>query len=171
MYVGVLDGTSMAAPHVCGVAALLESYNSKLTRQQKVDLMVNHTTPFAPANTKQLGPGILNAQLALAAAGTNVGVPPGERSRSLGMRASPNPAHGGPELAIQARPGERVRVEIVDAAGRQVRAFVGISSESGLLSFRWDGRQADGRRAPSGLYFAHAAAGQEHSVARFVVLD
>jgi subtilisin family serine protease/chitodextrinase len=66
-YIAVLDGTSMAAPHICGIAALLESCNPALTGPQKFTLITGHTTPYTDA--RNLGSGIANARLALIAAG------------------------------------------------------------------------------------------------------
>jgi len=68
-YVAVLDGTSMAAPHVAGVAGLLESCNPSLTRSDKFNLIVNNT---CTAGSPNIG-GILNAKLALDAAGCTGG--------------------------------------------------------------------------------------------------
>ena len=66
-YISVFDGTSMAAPHVVGVAALLESCDPTLSAQDKWNLMVGNTTPYN--QTKDVGSGIVNASLAFAAAG------------------------------------------------------------------------------------------------------
>lgn len=67
-YIAVLSGTSMAAPHVCGVAALLESCAPTLSGPDKFQLLVSNVRPYA--DTRDLGSGILNAKLALDAAGT-----------------------------------------------------------------------------------------------------
>jgi len=64
-YLATLDGTSMAAPQATGVAALLESCNPGLTRQQKFDLIAGNT---CAATSPEIG-GLLNARLALEAAG------------------------------------------------------------------------------------------------------
>ena len=66
-YIAVADGTSMSAPHVCGIAALLESCNPALTGPQKFALITGNTTPYTDA--RNLGAGIANARLALNAAG------------------------------------------------------------------------------------------------------
>lgn len=66
-YIAVLDGTSMSSPHAAGVAALLESCDPGLTGPQKFALMVNNVTSYSDA--RDLGSGILNAKLALDAAG------------------------------------------------------------------------------------------------------
>ena len=66
MYVAVLSGTSMSAPHVCGVAALLESFDPSLTRSQKFSLIEGNTTAYS--GSLDLGSGIVNARLALNAA-------------------------------------------------------------------------------------------------------
>lgn len=67
MYVGLLSGTSMSAPHCCGVAALLESKNPALTGPQKYSLMQSTATPYS--GTKYIGTGIVNANNAVGAAG------------------------------------------------------------------------------------------------------
>lgn len=72
-YIALLDGTSMSAPHVAGIAALLESCDASLTRQQKFDLIVNNTDPYN--SSRDLGAGIANARKALDAAGTCGGTP------------------------------------------------------------------------------------------------
>jgi PKD repeat protein len=66
-YVAVMSGTSMSSPHICGIAALLESCNPALTGTEKFSLIVNNTTPYS--DPRNLGSGIANAYLALVAAG------------------------------------------------------------------------------------------------------
>lgn len=65
-YVALLSGTSMSAPHICGILALLESCNPALTGPQKVSLIVNNTDPYT--DSRDLGSGIANANNALIAA-------------------------------------------------------------------------------------------------------
>ncbi|MCH7947592.1 MAG: S8 family serine peptidase [candidate division Zixibacteria bacterium] len=65
-YVALLSGTSMSAPHICGILALLESCNPALTGPQKFNLIVNNTDPYT--DSRDLGSGIANANKALSAA-------------------------------------------------------------------------------------------------------
>ncbi|MHA1974399.1 MAG: PKD domain-containing protein [Candidatus Hodarchaeales archaeon] len=65
-YISIMSGTSMSAPHVVGIAALLESCNPGLSGPDKFNLIVNNTIPYN--DTRDLGSGIANAFLALSAA-------------------------------------------------------------------------------------------------------
>lgn len=60
------QGTSMAAPHVAGVAALMLSKNPSLTPDQVSNILRSSARPF-PAACDQCGAGIVDAGAALAA--------------------------------------------------------------------------------------------------------
>ena len=93
-YIALLSGTSMAAPHVVGVAALLESCVPSLTRADKFSLIVGNTTPYS--DSRDLGSGIANARLALDAAGCSGGTP-----CSLTADFSGTPTDGCAPLVVQ----------------------------------------------------------------------
>lgn len=54
------SGTSMAAPHVSGAAALLLSKNPKLSPDEVYDLLVGSTTPLPSGPVWEVGRGYLN---------------------------------------------------------------------------------------------------------------
>ncbi len=67
-YISTMDGTSMACPHVVGVAGLLESYDPSLTAQDKWNLIVNNSKPYNPSS-KYIGTGIVDVRACLDAIG------------------------------------------------------------------------------------------------------
>ena len=63
-----LSGTSMAAPHVTGVAALVFGKNPRLTPDQVETILERTTTDLGVPNyDTTYGWGLVNAQAALAA--------------------------------------------------------------------------------------------------------
>jgi len=68
--------------------------------------------------------------------------------------AFPNPSRGGTTLRFQTPVDGLVQVTIHDASGRELRALCRGPVPSGWHELAWDGRDAAGRLAPSGLYLA-----------------
>jgi PKD repeat protein len=66
-YIALLSGTSMSAPHVAGMAAILESADPSLTATDKFNLIVANTDPYS--DSRDLGSGIANLREALDAIG------------------------------------------------------------------------------------------------------
>lgn len=67
------QGTSMATPHVVGVAALVRAANKALTPAQVRALLKSTATKLSgPNNENQLGAGLVNAEAAVAQAATFV---------------------------------------------------------------------------------------------------
>ena len=64
--------------------------------------------------------------------------------------------------------GSPQHLDIVDLGGRLVRR-VPLGGEPGG-SWQWNGRDAEGRSVPAGLYFARLASGGGHSEARVVLI-
>jgi hypothetical protein len=82
----------------------------------------------------------------------------------------PNPFRGQIGFAYRmTRPGQ-VRIDVYDAAGRQVRALVNAPAEPGLHRFIWDGRSADRRMVPAGPYFVRLRAGGTIRVVKVIRL-
>ena len=69
------QGTSMASPHVAGVAALVLSRNPSLTPDQVASILKSTARAF-PATCSQCGTGIVDAHAAVLAAGGGTTPPP-----------------------------------------------------------------------------------------------
>jgi hypothetical protein len=100
---------------------------------------------------------------------TGVGPDPGEGDPAIALsaRGSPGPT---PVFAWRVPPGGRAAtLDLFDVRGRHVRALVrGEAGTSGTAA--WDGRDAAGRPAPAGLYFALLTGGGERSTISIVRL-
>jgi hypothetical protein len=79
--------------------------------------------------------------------------PPGAPRTALGTIA-PNPMRGTSSIGYTLAKGARVRIEVVDVAGRRVARLDGGSRPAGAGSLPWDGQGEDGGRLDSGVYFA-----------------
>lgn len=75
----------------------------------------------------------------------------------------PNPFNGATTIAFQLPVVGHVDLAIHNALGQRVRRLVSVNLEAGAHRIQWDGRDATGRTAATGVYFArletpHAAA-------------
>lgn len=63
-----MQGTSMASPHVAGVAALVRAANPRLTPEEVRALLKSTATPLTPSPDNRMGSGLVNAEAAVRAA-------------------------------------------------------------------------------------------------------
>ncbi len=68
--------------------------------------------------------------------------------------AYPNPFNPSTTLRVENDAPCRIRIEVLDVAGRSLRLLADRSFTSGRHELIWDGRDEDGEALPSGLYFA-----------------
>lgn len=110
----VSSGTSMSAPHVAAVIALLRSAQPYLTVSQLTEAITSSATPFAqatqnsPCTTGEVcGAGILNAAAALTYAGTHFSPPTPAETPNADPSPTPTPTPGDtPTPSPTPTPGE-----------------------------------------------------------------
>jgi hypothetical protein len=93
-------------------------------------------------------------------------VPAGE----MRLVVSPNPMTDRAEIDYRAMDENPLRLSIVDVGGREVRLLASTSQRPGDHTLVWDGRDADGREAPAGVYYCRLQTGGTIHSARLVRL-
>lgn len=81
----------------------------------------------------------------------------------------PNPSRGPVSIAVRAADAGPISIQIVDAAGRNVRRAELADAGSGPRTWLWDGRDDGGRQVPAGYYRVRASAasgGMSRPIAR-----
>jgi len=74
---------------------------------------------------------------------------------TLAMAAAPNPFNPSLEAACSLPRAGHVKLTVLDARGREVRVLHDGHHDAGVARWRWDGRDAGGRQAASGVYLLH----------------
>ncbi len=75
------------------------------------------------------------------------------------LSARPNPTSGTTEIGLVLPAGAHVTLRVYDVAGRLIRTLIEGPMPAGVHRARWDGLDARGRAARSGIYFAKLEAG------------
>jgi subtilisin family serine protease len=144
------SGTSFSSPLVAGIAALVRSKNPSLTPAQVAAQIVatGDVVSFdQPMGTRVNAYRALHDPIALA-----VGDPTPAVMSLEG--AWPNPFASATTIAFELTTSARVKLAIYGIDGRSVRPLVDAMLPAGRHAIRWDGLGANGRRLPSGIYFA-----------------
>ena len=106
---------------------------------------------FANTTTNYIGSGVFYDNITFAKEVTGVG--PDDRAGVLDLRpASPNPFQSSTRLDFSLPVRGEASLGIFDVAGRRVVTLFGGVAEAGPHVATWDGRLADGRPAPAGMY-------------------
>lgn len=74
-------------------------------------------------------------------------------TRDVAVRANPNPTREGADFEVGLRSASTIRLLVADLSGRRVHEQETGLLPAGLHTIRWDGRDADGIPAASGIYF------------------
>jgi hypothetical protein len=93
-----------------------------------------------------------------------IGYPPRQQPTLVLAPVRPNPVRAGAVFAFQVPEGTPAVLEVISVTGALVRRYV----TAGPGEIAWDGRAADGRPVPAGIYFYRLAAGSR-SVTRKLV--
>lgn len=93
-----------------------------------------------------------------------------DASSGAALAAAPNPCNGGTTIRYRtARPGH-VTVDLHDARGRRLTRLTDRWQPGGEWAVHWDGRDAQGRAAPSGIYLVRVVSASGAATARVTLL-
>lgn len=85
----------------------------------------------------------------------------GTLAPDVGLTAAPNPFAGHTRIRFRLAADAAVRLTILDPAGRVVRRLPARRLDSGDHGFDWNGRDAAGRPAAAGIYWARLECGRQ----------
>lgn len=165
-----MDGTSMATPHVAGVAALMLDANPYLTVSQIDQIMEQTALDLLPAGKDNAtGSGRIDALAAVQAA-IAVGVETAlEPVVAPGLAMSvvyPNPVSETALFEIYTGEAGRVEIEVLDLSGRIVAGSTLGEVEPGTHAFGWTVPSGLG----NGIYFIRSTVGNASDTARMTVV-
>jgi hypothetical protein len=93
----------------------------------------------------------------------------GEAPLSLDA-ARPNPFRSATTILFTAAAGRDARLSVYDIRGRRVADLRPAPEGDGRFAATWTGTDREGRRVPSGVYFAAIVSGAERDVRKVVLL-
>jgi len=95
----------------------------------------------------------------------------GEPGSARPLRLShPNPFAPNDRLSLSLTEAGRVRVRILDVAGRVVRRLFDGHREAGTSGITWDGRNDRGQSVTPGIYYALVSSGENRAGSRFFLV-
>jgi hypothetical protein len=98
-------------------------------------------------------------------------VPGGATNASLHLTIQPNPCRGSAAIEfVLDRPGS-ARLDVYDVTGRLIARLADGARAAGSHSLRWDGRDAQGRRASSAVYRARLTTAGQTTTSPIVLLE
>lgn len=155
-----LNGTSMAAPHVAGVLALMKSVNPQLTPAD-IDALLNSGRLSddlgPPGRDNQFGHGIINAQRSVLAAIESTGTSPADNPRLSASASTLNFANSTTELDLVLRNGGKGDLELINVSASQtwVQITPVTVDSNNLGTYRISVDRTD---LPAGIYTADITA-------------
>lgn len=119
-------------------------------------LVFRRSAPGAPAIalTSVHGRTALNADLAITIGAGNVAVAPRAIAGLALSEAVPNPFRDRAAFVVQLPGAGMVSLQVYDLLGRRVRTLLDGVMQAGEYRVVWDGRDAGGHSAATGVYFA-----------------
>jgi hypothetical protein len=166
-------GTSNSAPHVAGAVALLQSLGMRGQGQIESVLRSTAVNRFQTnsAFSTRFGYGLIQLDAAVrkaAAAGASAAAAlPGELQARM---VSGNPSSGSALLSYRLTRGGPVRVRVYDARGALVRSLEDRIAPAGSHTIAWDGRNASGSPASSGVYWMRVDSSEGSAVRKVALL-
>ncbi len=88
----------------------------------------------------------------------------------LTLAASPSPSPSGVDLRFRLPLPGRVRIEVFDVRGRRVIVLADRRFDGGWQRARWTGRNASGKRAAPGMYFARVSTETQSVTAKMILI-
>lgn len=171
----VWSGTASASAHAAGVVALMRSANPELGVDAIKQILLETARDEGSAGDDNgYGWGCIDAFAAVtqALAGGPTAAPAGGTPPLL-LAAEPNPfrpAAGALALRFALAAPSRAVLDVCDVGGRRLRRLAAGELPAGEHRVRWDGRDARGRPAATGVYFVRLEAGAASRALRIVLL-
>ena len=103
--------------------------------------------------------------------GTLTGVEEMPTPIATGVQATPNPFSTATAMRFRLAHGGKTSVEVFDARGALVKRLPEVWRPAGPHAVRWDGTDANGRRAPAGVYFWRVRSEGESLAGRMVRVE
>jgi hypothetical protein len=132
------------------------------------DFCLDQQSPLLPENSPP-GCGLIGARGLCSVIGIadETAAPEAESNR---ISAQPNPFTTRTTLVIDLVAAAEIELRITNTLGRVVAEQSLGTLYAGRHRWTWDGRSAEGRRSPAGVYYAEVQAGGRSLVTRLMVL-